>query len=126
MIKLTQKLYDMNIKPIKTRRDYNEALKRMEILWGAKSGTPEGDELDILATLVDNYEQVKFPIEAPDAVEAIKYMMEEKGISRKELEKAIGDKGKVSEVLNNKRELSKRMIRALHDTFGIPYEILMA
>ena len=116
----------MNIKPIKTRRDYNEALKRMEILWGAKSGTPEGDELDILATLVDNYEQVKFPIEAPDAVEAIKYMMEEKGISRKELEKAIGDKGKVSEVLNNKRELSKRMIRALHDTFGIPYEILMA
>ena len=126
MIKLTQKLYDMNIKPIKTKRDYKEALKRMEILWGAKSGTPEGDELDILATLVDNYEQVNFPIEAPNAVEAIKYIMEEKGISRKELEKAIGDKGKVSEVLNNKRELSKRMIRALHDTFGIPYETLMA
>jgi HTH-type transcriptional regulator/antitoxin HigA len=116
----------MNIKPIKTKRDYSDALKRMEILWGAKSGTPEWDELDVLATLVDNYEQINFPIEAPNAVEAIKYMMEEKGISRKELEKAIGDKGKVSEVLNNKRELSKRMIRSLHDTFGSPYEILMA
>ena len=116
----------MNIKPIKTKRDYSEALKRMEILWGAKSGTSEGDELDILATLVDNYEQVNFPIEAPDAVEAIKYIMEEKGLNRKDLEKVIGDKGKVSEVLNHKRELSKRMIRALHDTFGIPYEILMS
>jgi HTH-type transcriptional regulator/antitoxin HigA len=116
----------MNIKPIKTKRDYAEALKRMEVIWGAKSGTQEGDELDILATLVDNYEQVNFPIEAPDPVEAIKYIMEEKGISRKELEKAIGDKSKVSEVLNRKRELSKRMIRALHDSFGIPYEILMA
>ena len=116
----------MNIKPIKTKRDYTEALKRMEVIWGAKSGTPEGDELDILATLVDNYEQVNFPIETPDPVEAIKYIMEEKGISRKELEQAIGDKSKVSEVLNHKRELSKRMIRALHDTFGIPYEILMA
>ncbi len=116
----------MNIKPIKTRRDYNEALKRMEILWGSKSGTPEGDELDILATLADNYEQMHFPIEAPDAVEALKYLMEEKGLNRKDLENAIGDKGKVSEVLNRKRELSKRMIRALHDTFGIPYEVLMA
>lgn len=126
MIKLMQKRYDMNIKPIKTKRDYNEALKRMEILWGAKTGTREGDELDILATLVDNYEQVNFPIEAPDAVDALKYLMEEKGLNRKDLESAIGDKGKVSEVLNRKRELSKRMIRALHDTFGIPYEILMA
>jgi HTH-type transcriptional regulator/antitoxin HigA len=116
----------MNIKPIKTKRDYADSLKRLEILWGAKSGTPEGDELDILATLIDNYEQINFPIEAPDAVEAIKYIMEEKGLRRKDLEKVIGDKGKISEVLNRKRELSKRMIRALHDNFGIPYEILMA
>jgi HTH-type transcriptional regulator/antitoxin HigA len=116
----------MNIKPIKTKRDYSEAIKRMEVLWGSKTGTPEGDELDILATLVDNYEQINFPIDAPDPVEAIKYIMEEKGLNRKDLEKAIGDKGKVSEVLNHKRELSKRMIRALHNTFGIPYEILMA
>ncbi len=116
----------MNIKPIKTKRDYSEALKRMEILWGAKSGTPNGDELDVLATLVDNYEEVNYPIEAPDPVEAIKYLMEERGLERKDLEKALGDKSKVSEVLNRKRELSKRMIRALHDSFGIPYEILMA
>lgn len=116
----------MNIKPIKTKRDYNEALKRMEVLWGAKSGTPEGDELDILATLIDNYESVHFPIEAPDPIEAIKYLMVEKGINRKELEQSIGDKSKVSAVLNRKRELSKRMIRSLHEAFGIPYEILMA
>lgn len=121
-----QKQYDMNIKPVKTKRDYKEALKRMEVLWGAKSGTPEGDELDILATLVDNFELVNFPIEAPDPVEALKYIMEEKGLQPKDLEKAIGGKSKVSEILNRKRELSKRMIRALHDTFGIPYEILMA
>ncbi len=126
MIKLRQKKYNMNIKPIKTKKDYNDAIARMEKLWGAKSRTPEGDELDILATLIDKYEEEHFPIEAPDAVEAIKYMMEEKGIERKELEKAIGDKSKVSEVLNRKRELSKRMIRSLHEMFGIPYEILMA
>jgi HTH-type transcriptional regulator/antitoxin HigA len=116
----------MNIKPIRTKRDYKEAVKRMEALWGAKSGTSEGDELDVLATLVDNYEELHFPIEAPEPIAAIKYMMEEKGIERKDLEKSIGDKGKVSEVLSGKRELSKRMIRSLHDTFGIPYEILMA
>jgi HTH-type transcriptional regulator/antitoxin HigA len=123
---LVRKLYNMNIKPIKTKKDYSEALKRMETLWGAKSGTPAGDELDILATLIDNYEEANFPIEAPNPVEAIKYIMEEKGLERKDLEKAIGDKSKVSEILNRKRELSKRMIRALHDNFGIPYEVLMA
>jgi HTH-type transcriptional regulator/antitoxin HigA len=99
---------------------------RLEKLWGAKTGTKEGDELDVLATLVDKYEEVNFPIEAPDAIEAIKYLMDEKGIDRKDLEEAIGDKSKISEVLNRKRELSKRMIRSLHDKFGIPYEILMA
>lgn len=116
----------MNLKPIRTKRDYNEALKRVGELWGKKSGTPEGDELDILATLIDKYEEEHFPIEAPDAVEAIKYLMEEKGIDRKEISKAIGDKSKVSEILNRKRELSKRMIKALHESFGIPYEVLMA
>ena len=113
------------IKPIKTKRDYSEAMKRMEILWGSKTGTPAGNELDVLATLVDKFEAEHFPIEAPDAVEAIKYLMAEKGIERKELEKAIGNKSKVSDVLNRKRELSKRMIRTLHEHFGIPYEILM-
>jgi len=116
----------MNIKPIKTKKDYSNAMKRMEILWGAKLGTAEGDELDILATLIDKYEETHFPIEIPDAIEAIKYIIEEKGIERKDLEKAIGDKSKISEILNRKRELSKRMIRSLHDTYNIPYEILMA
>jgi len=121
-----QKQYNMNIKPIRTKKDYNDALARMEKIWGAKNGTREGDELDILATLIDKYEEAHYPIEAPDAVDALKYLMKEKGIERKELEKAIGDKSKVSEVLNRKRELSKRMIRTLHELFGIPYEILMA
>ena len=116
----------MNIKPIRTKKDYSDALKRLEVVWGAKPGTPEDDELDILATLIDKYEEIHFPIEAPDAIEAIKYIMEEKGIERKELEKAIGNKSKISEVLNRKRELSKRMIKSLHDLYDIPYEILMA
>lgn len=116
----------MYIKPIKTKKDYANAIKRMEELWGSKTGTAGGDELDVLATLVDKYEEDNFPIEAPDAIEAIKYLMEEKGIERKELEEAIGNKSKISEVLNKKRELSKRMIRSLHDKFGIPYEVLMA
>ncbi|MDQ3111998.1 MAG: helix-turn-helix domain-containing protein [Bacteroidota bacterium] len=115
----------MTIKPIHTKKDYEQALKRMEKIWGAKGGTPEGDELDILATLVDKYEEVHFPIEAADPIEALKFIMEEKGIERKDLVKVIGDKSKVSEILNGNRSLSKRMIKALHEAFGIPYEILM-
>jgi HTH-type transcriptional regulator/antitoxin HigA len=116
----------MNIKPIRSKKDYEETLKRIEKLWGAKLGTPLGDELDILATLIDKYEELHFPIEAPDAIDAIKYIIEDRGINRKDLEKAIGNKSKISEVLNRKRELSKRMIRSLHDMFDIPYEILMS
>lgn len=115
----------MNIKPIRTKKDYENALKRMKVLWGAKSGTPRGDELDVLATLVDKYEEVHFPIESPDPIEALKYLMEEKGIERNELIKVIGDKSKVSAILSGNRALSKRMIKALHEAFGIPYEILM-
>jgi HTH-type transcriptional regulator/antitoxin HigA len=115
----------MNIKPIHTKKDYEQALKRIEKIWGAKSGTPQGDELDILATLVDKYEEEHFPIEAADPIEALKYLMEEKGIERKDLVKVIGDKSKVSAILSRKRSLSKRMIKALHESFGIPYEILM-
>lgn len=116
----------MNIRPIKTEVDYQQAMTRLEELWGAKSGTLEGDELDILATLIDKYEEEHYPIEAPDAIEALKYLMDEKNVTRKDLELAIGDRSKVSQVLNRKRELSKRMIRSLHNQFGIPYELLMA
>lgn len=82
--------------------------------------------MEVLATLIDCYEEEHHFIEAPDPVEAIKYLMEEKGLSRKDLEQALGNKSKVSEILNRKRELSKRMIRSLHIQLGIPYEILMA
>ncbi len=93
--------------------------------WGTKPGTPEGNELDILATLVDKYEEDNFLISSPDPVEAIKYIMKEEGISRMELSEVLGHKSKLSEILSKKRELSKKMIKALHDAFGIPYEVLM-
>ncbi len=120
-----QKQSNMNIKPIRTKKDYELALKRMEKIWGAKTGTPQGDELDILATLVDKYEEEHFPIDSPDPIEALKYLMDEKGIDRKDLVKVIGDKSKVSAILSGNRSLSKRMIKALHEAFGIPYEVLM-
>ena len=115
----------MIIKTIKSTRDYKAALARMEELWGSKSSTPAGDELDILATLVDKYEEENFPIPMPDPIEAIKYVMEERGLERTFLENIFGHKSKVSEVLNRKRELSKKMIKSLHEVLGIPYEILM-
>src|SRR5665213_2495223 len=111
-----QKQFDMTIKPIHTKKDYEQALNRIEKIWGAKSGTSHGDELDILATLVDKYEEEHFPIDSPDPIEALKYLMEEKGIERKDLIKVIGDKSKVSAILSGNRALSKRMIKALHET----------
>ena len=115
----------MNIKPIRTKKDYAAALRRMEFLWGTKLGTREGDELDVLATLADKYEEEHFPIDAPDPIEAIKYIMDERGINRNDLVEILGHRSKVSEVLSRKRELSKAMIRSLHKSLGIPYEILM-
>ncbi|MFI5135560.1 MAG: type II toxin-antitoxin system HigA family antitoxin [Chitinophagales bacterium] len=115
----------MNIKPIRTKKDYNAALQRMEELWGAPLGTPKGDELDVLATLVDRYEEEHFPIEIKDPVLALKHIMDEKGIERKDLVPALGDKSKVSEVLNRKRKLSTTMIQKLHRRFKIPYEVLL-
>jgi HTH-type transcriptional regulator/antitoxin HigA len=116
----------MKIKPILTEKDYQVALKRVEKIWGSKLGTAEGDEPDVLCTLIEKYEDKYYPIEAPDPVEAIKYIMEEKGLERKDLIKIIGNKSRVSDLLNRKRELSKNMIKALHEHLGISYEILMA
>lgn len=119
----------MKIKPIRTEKDYRSALKRIDelISLNPKENSPEFDELDVISTLVEAYENIYYPIEAPDPVEAIKYVMEEKGLSQKDLVKYFGgNKSLVSAVLNKKRELSKRIIRALHDGLGIPYEILMA
>ena len=118
----------MKIQPIRTEKDYRAAMKRIDelIAIDPKEKTPKFDELDIISTLVEAYETVHYPIEAPNAIEAIKYIMEEKGLSRNDLLKYFGgNKSFVSAVLNKKRELSKRVIKALHHGLGIPYEILM-
>lgn len=113
------------LKPIRTKTDYNKALREMERLWGSKSGTPEGDRLDVLATLIDAYEAEHYPMEPPDPVEAIKFRMEQQGLSRKDLEPLIGTRTRVAEILNRKRGLSIGMIRRLHDRLGISAEVLI-
>jgi HTH-type transcriptional regulator/antitoxin HigA len=113
------------LKPIRTEADHENALTEIERLWGAKSGTPEGDRLDVLATLIDAYEAEHYPMEPPDPVEAIKFRMEQQGLSRKDLEPLIGTRTRVAEVLNRKRSLSIGMIRRLHDRLGISAEVLI-
>lgn len=113
------------LKPIRTRADYDRALAEVERLWGAKSGTPEGDRLDILATLIDAYEAEHYPMDPPDPIEAIKFRMEQQGLTRKDLEPLIGTRTRVAEILNRKRSLSIGMIRRLHDHLGISAEVLI-
>jgi HTH-type transcriptional regulator/antitoxin HigA len=113
------------LKPIRTKSDYRRALADVERLWGAKSGTPAGDRLDVLATLIDAYENEHYPMDPPDPIEAIKFRMEQQGLSRKDLEPLIGTRTRVAEVLNRKRSLSIAMIRRLHDRLGIAAEVLI-
>ena len=113
------------LKPIRTEADYENALAEVERLWGAKSGTPKGDRLDVLATLIDAYEAEHYPMDPPDPVEAIKFRMEQQGLSRKDLEPLIGTRTRVAEVLNRKRSLSIGMIRRLHAHLGISAEVLI-
>jgi HTH-type transcriptional regulator/antitoxin HigA len=113
------------LKPIRTAADYERALVALERLWGAASGTARGDRLDVLATLIDAYETEHDPIDPPDPIEAIKFRMEQQGLSRKDLEAWIGTRTRVAEVLNGKRRLSIGMIRRLHEGLGIPAEILI-
>jgi HTH-type transcriptional regulator / antitoxin HigA len=113
------------LKPIRTKADYRRALAEVERLWGAKSGTPAGDRLDVLATLIDVYENQHYPMDPPDPIEAIKFRMEQQGLSRKDLEPLIGTRTRVAEVLNRKRTLSIAMIRRLHDRLGISAEVLI-
>ena len=115
----------MNIKPIRTKADYRAALKEIESVMTAKANTPEGDRLDVLATLVEAYERTHFPMDLPDAVEAIKFRMEQEGLRQKDLEKYFPGKNRVSEILNHKRPLSLGMIRSLHRGLGIPAEVLL-
>jgi len=115
----------IELKPIRTKADYRKALAEVERLWGAKSGTQEGDRLDILATLIDAYEAEHYPMDPPDPIEAIKFRMEQQGLSRKDLEPLIGTRTRVAEVLNRKRNLSIGMICRLHDRLGISAEVLI-
>lgn len=115
----------MDIRPIKTKRDYEKALRRIDTLIAAETDTSEGDELDVLATLVEAYEQKNFPIEAADPVEAILFRMDQMGLERKDLEPFMGSRHRVSEVLNRKRGLSLDMIRRIHRGLGIPLEVLV-
>lgn len=115
----------MNIKPIKTKADYKAALAEVEGLMDAKPGTAAGDKLDVLVTLIEAYEARHFPMSPPDPIEAIKFCMEQSGLSVKDLEPAIGRSNRVYEVLSGKRSLTLPMIWKLHEMFGIPAESLI-
>jgi HTH-type transcriptional regulator/antitoxin HigA len=114
-----------DVKPIRTEADYNAALAEVERLWGAKSGTPKGDRLDVLATLIDAYENAHYPMDPPDPIEAIKFRMEQQSLTRKDLEGIVGSRTRIAEVLNRRRALSINMIRRLHEKLGISTDILI-
>ncbi|MBL7768056.1 MAG: helix-turn-helix domain-containing protein [Flavipsychrobacter sp.] len=115
----------MTIKPIKTKKDYQMAINRLEAIFDAQPGTPEGDELEVLGILIDKYEQEHYPIDYPDPIEAIKFRMEQLGYSQNDLAKVVGLKSRASEILNRKRKLTLEMIRQLHQTLGIPTDVLI-
>jgi HTH-type transcriptional regulator / antitoxin HigA len=115
----------MHVKPIKTTADHKAALREIERLWGAKDGTPDGDKLDVLTTLVEVYEEAHFPIDVPDPIEAIKFRLEQQGVDKRALIGVIGNRSRVYEVLRRDRALSLEMIRQLNRHFQIPAEILI-
>ena len=115
----------MQIKPIKTESDHAAALREIERLWGAAEGSAAGDRLEVLATLVEAYEQAHFPIQAPDPIEAIKFRLEQQGVDKKALVGVIGNRTRVYEVLRRDRALSLAMIRRLNKTLNIPAEVLI-
>ena len=114
-----------DVKPIRSKADYEATLAEAKRLWGAKSGTPRGDRLDVLVTLIDAYEAKQFPMDPPDPIEAIKFRMESQGLTRKDLEGVIGTRTRIAEVLGRKRSLSIDMIRRLHEKLGIPDDVLI-
>jgi HTH-type transcriptional regulator/antitoxin HigA len=113
------------VRPIRTKRDYEAALKEVERLWGAEIGTRDGDRLDVLATLIDAYEADHYPMDPPDPIEAIKFRMEQQGLTRRDLEQIIGTRTRIAEVMNRKRGLSIAMIRRLHERLGISADVLI-
>jgi HTH-type transcriptional regulator/antitoxin HigA len=126
MTELMPRKYRMNIKPIKTRKDYQEALKNIEKIFDAKPNTLKGDKLEVLVTLVEAYEKKHFNIYPPDPIEAIKFRMEQLGLKQSDIAEVIGGKNRTSEILNRKRELTAKMMRDLHNKFNIPAESLLA
>lgn len=114
-----------SLRPLKSEKDYETALAEVERLWGAPAGSQAGDRLDVLATLIDVYETEHFPMDPPDPIEAIKFRMEQQGLTRRDLEAVFGTRTRVSEVLSRKRGLSINMIRRLHNRLGISAEILI-
>jgi len=115
----------MNIAPIRNEKDYQKALDRLEDIFDAKKGTEQGDELEVLSILIDQYENENFPIGMPDPIEAIKFRMEQMGMKQKDLAELVGFKSRVSEILNKKRKLTLDMIRKLNTTLHIPTEVLV-
>ncbi|HEU5292957.1 MAG TPA: helix-turn-helix domain-containing protein [Cyclobacteriaceae bacterium] len=115
----------MNLKLIKTKKDYENALERLNVIFDAKKGTKEGDELEILGILIEQYENEHFPIDLPDPIEAIKFRMEQLGYTQTDLAKVIGLKSRASEILSKRRKLSLEMIRQLHDKLNIPTDVLI-
>ena len=116
----------MKLKPIKNKTQLKQTLTRIDELWGAKRNTEKGDELDVLMLLVEKYEEEHYPIPPSDPIEAIKFLMEQKELTRKDLEPYLGTRARVSEVLNKKRNLTLPMIKKLHEGLNIPYNCLIA
>ena len=115
----------MEIKPIKTEKDYDKALERLELIFDADSNSKEGDEAEILSLLIENYENKHYPIESPDPIEAIKIRMEEMNLKQKDLIGVIGGKSRVSEILNKKKKLTVEMIRELERILSISASVLV-
>lgn len=115
----------MDIRPIRTKADYRRTLQEIESLMDAAPNTPEGDRLDVLVVLVEAYERKHYPLDLPDPVEAIKFRMEQRGLSPKDLAPMIGRRNRVYEVLNRKRPLTMKMAWRLHRELGIPAESLI-
>jgi len=115
----------MEIRPIRTKTDYERTLKEIESLWGAREGAPEGDRLDVLATLVAAYEERRFPMDPPEPLDAIRFRLEQQGLDSRALVGIIGSRSRVYEVMQGKRGLSLEMIRRLHQRFGIPTDVLI-
>ena len=115
----------MTVKPIKTKKDYQIALNRLDAIFDARSGTPMGDELEVLSILIERYEDEISHIEYPDPIEAIKFRMEQMGYNQNDLAKVVGLKSRASELLSKKRKLTLEMIRKLHNSLSIPTDVLI-